>query len=349
MGDLEGGSKERKDFIDIVRITAELLGGLSALERTPDLRVLMFQGPLVYTVWHYMGHIPFTEKDIDLFLNQYATDQNLAKQLKEDFLREAKLDIYPKLFPNDSYEWVKRRLFEPLAWMSFLHRQLIKKAKQRNPRPMIAGVIERGGNLQEFCESILLERVFRGLREKGNENYFNLTYKRSDLNSPKALLDRLGYKDSLLLAMLLQPGQATESWIINKYSGFSKGIVSLPNESQISEVDWSSLKPSSAFGFPRVRGCYVHVSETTDPIRVEVFDELGPDQIVEAAQHTYLYARLLPGYGFPIGLDIVDKYAHIPNWMTDAYSKIIKYQLGISLQSGEINDAEMRRILIQAL
>ena len=36
LGDLQGGSKDRKDFIDIVRITAELLGGLSALARTPS-------------------------------------------------------------------------------------------------------------------------------------------------------------------------------------------------------------------------------------------------------------------------------------------------------------------------
>jgi len=35
--------------------------------------------------------------------------------------------------------------------------------------------------------------------------------------------------------------------------------------------------------------------------------------------------------------------------MTDAYSKIIKHQLGVSLQRGEINDAEMRRILVQAI
>ncbi len=35
LGDLQGGSRDRKDFIDIVRITAELLGGLAALERTP--------------------------------------------------------------------------------------------------------------------------------------------------------------------------------------------------------------------------------------------------------------------------------------------------------------------------
>src|SRR5262249_49298134 len=29
LGDIQGGSKDRKDFIDVVRITAELLGGLS--------------------------------------------------------------------------------------------------------------------------------------------------------------------------------------------------------------------------------------------------------------------------------------------------------------------------------
>jgi hypothetical protein len=73
LGDLEGGSKERKDFTDIVRITAELLGGLSALERTPDLRVLMFHGPLVYLMGGYAGHTPFTEQDVDLFLHQYAS------------------------------------------------------------------------------------------------------------------------------------------------------------------------------------------------------------------------------------------------------------------------------------
>src|SRR2546422_107508 len=85
LGDLQGGSKERKDFIDIVRITAELLGGLSALARTPDMRVLMFHGPLVYLVGNYAGHTPFTEKDIDLFLHQYAADPEQGKELKADF------------------------------------------------------------------------------------------------------------------------------------------------------------------------------------------------------------------------------------------------------------------------
>ena len=97
LGDLEGGSRDRAGFTDIVRISAELLGGLSALARTPDLNVLMFHGPLVYTMDTYAGHMPFTEGDIDLLLRHYAPDPALGCQLKEDFLREAALDIYPAM------------------------------------------------------------------------------------------------------------------------------------------------------------------------------------------------------------------------------------------------------------
>jgi NurA domain-containing protein len=348
LGDLEGGSKERKDFPDIVRITAELLGGLSALERTPDLRVLMFHGPLVYLMSGYSGHTPFIEKDIDLFLRQYAPTPESGRQIKEDFLRQAELDIYPQM-TDRSDEWIRRRLFEPLAWIAYLYRRLICVACQRKPTPIIAGVVERG-TLREFSEKVLLERVFRGLRMKGNVSYFNNMYGRSDLTSPQALLDRLGYTDALLLAMLLQPSQVTESWEIGKYDGLHPINVSLPGEAHKSPVNYARLQPSPIpIGFPRVRGCYVHISETTEPVRVEVFDELGPDQIVEAARRTYMYARLLPGYGFPVGLDIADKHAHVPAWLTNAYGKLIRHHLGVSLQQGEISDADMRRILVQAI
>jgi len=349
LGDLEGGSKERKDFPDIVRITAELLGGLSALKRTPDLRVLMFHGPLVYMMSGYAGHTPFTEKDIDIFLSHYAQQPELAEQLKEDFLNEAELEIYPKIAPDRCDEWVARRLFEPLSWMAFLYRQLIKVAKQKKPKTIITGVVERG-QLREFSEKILLPRIFTGLRQKQNINFFNILYGRKDLTSPKVLLDRLGYTDALLLSMLLEPGQFSEAWEIqNKYDGLSKGKITLPDESYATDADWSCLKLSNEIGFPKVQGCYVKISETTEPFRVEVFEELGKDQIVEAARRAYLYARVLPGYAFPVGLDIVDKYAKIPNWLTNSYSKLIKYHLGVSLQNGQITDAEMRRIIVQSI
>ena len=346
LGDLQGGSKDRKDFVDIVRITAELLGGLSALIRTPKLRVLMFHGPLVYLVGMYAGHIPFTEVDIDLFLKHYSLED--GKNLKEEFLREARLAIYPQLIPDRSDDWANRRVFEPLSWIAFLYRKLIQEAKKRTPVPVIAGVVERG-ELREFSERVLLERVFRGLRAKGNQDHFNRVFGRTDLNSPGAFLERLGYTDTLLLAMILRPGLRTETWNIAKYEALRKRGVALPGESFSTEVDFPVLRPPGQIGFPSVTGCYVHVSETTEPIRVEVFSDLGPTQIEEAARRAYLYSRLLPGYGFPAGLDIADKYAHVPSWLTQAYGKLIRFHLGVSLQRGEINDAEMQRLLVQAI
>jgi hypothetical protein len=347
LGDLQGGSKDRKDFIDIVRIVAELLAGLSALARTPDLGVLMFHGPLVYLVGNYAGHTPFTESDINLFLAQYAPADGSAARLKDEFLREARLTIYPQMVPDRSDDWADRRVFEPLAWMSFLYRKIIEEARKRLRPPIIAGVVERG-ELREFSERILLERIFLGLRAKGNQGHFNKEFGRTDLNSPHAVMERLVYNDTLLLAMIMQPGQRTEPWSMRKYEGLRSGNVSLPGESFSTSVNFASLRDGGA-GFPQVSACYVHVAETTEPIRVEVFSELGNDQIGDAARRVYLYSRLLPRYGFPVGLDIVDKYAHVPAWLTNAYSKLLRHHLGVSLQKGEISDREMRRILVQAI
>jgi hypothetical protein len=347
LGDIEGGSKERKDFIDIVRITAELLGGLSALQRTPDLRVLMFHGPLVYLVGSYTGHRPFTEHDIDLFLHQYASDPELAKSLKAGFLQEAKLDIYPQMIPEHADDWVAQRVFEPVAWMSFLYRRLVAEARQRKPAVLVAGVVERG-ELRDFSERVLLERVFRGLRAKDKAGYFNTLFGRSDLASPKSLLDQLGYTDALLLAMLMKVGQASEPWEMRKYDGLRHAEVAVPGKPGKTVVNFDPLR-SGKIGFPVVDGAYLHVSQTTELIRIEVFAGDDNAEMLEVLRRCFLYAKLLPGYGFPVGLDIVDKYAHVPDWLTNAYGKLIRHHLGVSLQRGEVKDDEMRKILVQAI
>jgi hypothetical protein len=307
----------------------------------------MFHGPLVYLVGTYAGHTPFTESDIDLFLNHYSPSDGSGLKLKEEFLHDARLRIYPQMVPDRSDDWADRRVFEPLAWIAFLYRKLLEEARNRTRPPVIAGVVERG-ELHEFSETVLLERIFHGLREKRKQQHFNELFGRTDLNSPKAVLERLGYTDSLLLAMILRPGLRTESWSVAKYDGLRKGNVSLPGESFSTTVNFAPLRGGD-IGFPAISACYVHVSETTEPVRVEVFSGLDGHQDSEATRRVYLYSRLLPGYGFPVGLDIVDKYAHVPAWLTSAYSKLLKHHLGVSLQKGEISDQEMRRILVQAI
>src|SRR5262249_38329700 len=140
----------------------------------------------------------------------------------------------------------------------------------------------------------------------------------------------------------------SEPWEIDKYGGFRQDQIGVPGVPGTHLVNFTVLK-EPAFGFPPIQACYVRVTERTDPVRVETFPALGTDQIAEASRRAFIYARLLPGYGFPVGLDIADKYTHVPTWMTDAYSKLIRFQLGVSLQRGEVSDVEMRRILVQAI
>lgn len=352
-GDLEGGSKERKDFVDIVRITAELIGAIAALERTPDLKVLMIHGPLIYMMSAYAGHTPFTEHDIDLFLKHYAGTKKFAQKLKHDFLKEVKV-TYPKMTSHHQ-DLIDQNLFEPLTWIAFLYKRLIQeaKSKKRKIKPLIMGVIERN-NLKEFG-LITFSKIFDLLRKENKANYFNQLYGRTDFNDPKILVERLNYTDTILLSLLLQSQEYSEPWIINnKFENLSKGNIILPNESSQKDYNWSYLKPSSRKGsFPKVTGFYLKVSETTEPIRIEVFQDLikaQPEQdILEIAQRVYLYSQLLPSYSFPVGLDVVDKYAKVPKWMTDAYAKQIKYHLGVSLQSGRITDQEMRKVLVQSI
>lgn len=346
LGDLEGGSKERRDFPDVVRLTAELLGGLAALERTPDLRVLMLHGPLLYLMGAHAGQTPFTERDVDLLLQHYAAGPAFGKKLKEDFLRQARLDIYPAMTER-SDDWVSRRLFEPLAWIAFLCRRLLDTAKKRNPPPLIMGVVEHSDQ-REFCERVLLERIFRSLRAKGRENYFNEIFGRTDLRSPRTLLDRLGYTDVLMLAMLLEPGVYSEPWRMSKMLGLGPGAVGLPDEPGRVAVDFGALR-APGIGFPMVLGAYLQPGENTLPIRIEVFEELASPGMCEEARRVYLYSRLVPGQGFPVGLHVADRYARVPGWLTQAYDKLIRHHLGVGVQSGLVSDPEVRRLLIQAL
>ena len=345
LGDLQGGSKDRKDFVDIVRITAELLGGLSALMRTPTLRVLMFHGPLVYLVGNYAGHTPFTEGDIDLFLQHYTPGD--GKELKEEFLREARLSIYPQMIPDRSDDWANRRVFEPLAWIAFLYRKLVQEAKRRSPVPVIAGVVERG-ELREFSERVLLDRIFRGLRAKGNQDHFNRLFGRTDLNSPGAFLERLGYTDTLLLAMILRPGLRSEEWSVAKYEGLRAGNVALPGESFSTEVTFASY--AWADRLPgRVRLLRPRVGDNRADPRRGLFRSRRDSRSRKprgGPTCTRGYCRAT------VSLLAWTSSTSTPMCRPgsrSAYGKLIRFHLGVSLQRGEINDAEMQRLLVQAI
>jgi hypothetical protein len=50
------------------------------------------------------------------------------------------------------------------------------------------------------------------------------------------------------------------------------------------------------------------------PFRVEAFEDVTDFRtVLDLILHT---SRLLPSYGFPVGLDIVDRFAKVPSWMS---------------------------------
>lgn len=71
--------------------------------------------------------------------------------------------------------------------------------------------------------------------------------------------------------------------------------------------------------YPEALSTYIKSSDQAEPFRVEMHSSIPvADWALEMAYQT---ARLLPNYGFPVGLDIVDKFAKVPNWMSQSIRK----------------------------
>jgi len=78
--------------------------------------------------------------------------------------------------------------------------------------------------------------------------------------------------------------------------------------------------------YPKPKVTYVGVGQFAQPLRVEFFDT--PPAGFELCLRLVLHAsRLMPNYAFPAGLDIVDKFAKVPNWMSRPIHSTMAVQL----------------------
>lgn len=78
--------------------------------------------------------------------------------------------------------------------------------------------------------------------------------------------------------------------------------------------------------YPKPHVTYLGVGEFAQPLRVEFFDEppAGYDYCLRLVLHS---CRLMPSYAFPAGLDIVDKFAKVPDWMSRPISSTMAVQM----------------------
>jgi hypothetical protein len=105
--------------------------------------------------------------------------------------------------------------------------------------------------------------------------------------------------DALLFRCVLEPGEYLMPVDIDR------------NELQRAPAAWQV----DIQRYPKPWVSYLLPTEWGQPIRIEIFEHNLP-QFAQLAQLVMHCAWLLPRYAFPVGLDIADKYAKVPNWMT---------------------------------
>lgn len=105
--------------------------------------------------------------------------------------------------------------------------------------------------------------------------------------------------DSLLFRVMLEPGEALRPVPIDR------------NDERRAPKDWWPVIQ----GYPKPWVSYLQPTEWSAPVRIELFEKDVP-RFQEAGELVFHCALLLPRYAFPVGLQIVDQFAKIPNWMS---------------------------------
>lgn len=87
--------------------------------------------------------------------------------------------------------------------------------------------------------------------------------------------------------------------------------------------------------YPQPFALLIKTEDTNFPFRVEM-NEAASARHEFLARFLYHTARLLPRYAFPVGLDIVDKYAKIPDWISrGASTELSAAVLRKAMQTGD--------------
>ena len=171
----------------------------------------------------------------------------------------------------------------------------------RDGRPTVCGVIERESSTTSVCRAVL-----RSLRDDDIRDLLPeppASWKRNflELIDPAADDDVEGPRitDPLLFRCVLEPGEALRPVELDR------------NELRRAPNAWRTTIER----YPKPWVSYLQVSEWTSPIRLELFRR-SVDRFDSVARLVLHCALLLPKYAFPVGLDIVDKFARIPDWLS---------------------------------
>jgi hypothetical protein len=172
------------------------------------------------------------------------------------------------------------------------------------------GVVERGPGI--WLATAVLDHAV-------GSHVVPADYKRKVIN----LLRRYGISDEFLFGCILAEGE------------YVTPVMIIKNEPRRAQPIWKPV-------VEQYSNPYATILKTTDvsfPFRIEM-NPAGREQEVVLMRLLYHTARLLPRYAFPVGLDIVDKYAKVPDWL----SRNISARLAASVLNRAMAEGNARLI-----
>lgn len=154
-------------------------------------------------------------------------------------------------------------------------------------RVPVAGVVERSvGKYPVVINQLLDDLVPRRLS-------------REECKKVQEEIKRYGLNDASLLDVVLLEGEYVQPLAIDRQGPDNK---------------WPDAWKPWIRTYPPPLTTYIKPAELVTPFRVEAFKGVADlPALLRLIMHT---SRLLPSYGFPVGLDIVDKFAKVPAWMS---------------------------------
>lgn len=166
-----------------------------------------------------------------------------------------------------------------------LYRQILEELKSASAP--VFGVVERDGGGRP-----LLERLIVNMHQAGD-------LPEAERKAAIVLLRKYDLSDAQILDVVLEAGEYLRPTVVMRQEPANK---------------WPKDWEKNLEVYPNPLTTFLKPSETVRPFRVEAFE--GTPNYEEAMTLILATARLLPGYGFPVALDIVDKFAKVPSWLS---------------------------------
>lgn len=182
----------------------------------------------------------------------------------------------------------------------------------------IAGVVERSGG-DSYTYALLGSLVDDGIMTSGVRAQILRIVRTYDIG------------DEFLFGCVLREGE------------YITPIPFRKNRSHRAHDNWRAIVNL----FPEITATVLKTSPNAFPFRVEMRSGYTEGAVSDTLELLYHTARLLPNYAFPVGLEIVDNYARVPDWLSRGVSATLASSvLSKAMQTGNGDMVQQLRQLL---